>query len=77
MDAEFDYDLTANQWETLKALRLPAAKCRVLNRFIVDQLIALQLAARTDGSTDGQPGLTEQGRKALVRGSVRLWDVAA
>ena len=73
MDAEFDYDLTANQWETLKTLRLPAAKCHMLNRFIVDQLIALQLAA----GSDGHPRLTEKGRKALVRGSVRLWDVAA
>ena len=73
MSAEFDYDLTANQWETLKALRLPAAKCHMLNRFIVDQLIALQLAA----GSDGHPMLTERGRKALVRGSVRLWDVAA
>ena len=77
MNAESDHDLTANQWETLKALRLPAAKSRVLNRFIVDQLIALQLATRKDGSNDGCPVLTEQGRKALVRGSVRLWDVAA
>jgi len=24
MDTEFDYDLTPNQWETLKALRKPA-----------------------------------------------------
>ena len=73
MSAEFDDDLTSNQWETLKALRLPAAKCHMLNRVIVDQLIALALAARSDG----QPMLTEKGRKALVRGSVRLWDVAA
>ena len=77
MSAEFEHDLTGNQWETLKALRLPASKCHMLNRFIVDQLIALELAARTDGSNDGYPVLTEKGRKALVRGSVRLWDVAA
>jgi hypothetical protein len=73
MSAEFEYDLTTNQWETLKALRLPASKCHMLNRLIVDQLIALQLAARNEG----HPILTEKGRKALVRGSVRLWDVAA
>jgi hypothetical protein len=73
MSAEFDYDLTANQWETLKALCLPAAKCHTSNRFIVDQLVALQLAA----SNDGSPVLTEKGRKVLVRGSVRLWDLAA
>jgi hypothetical protein len=73
MSAEFDADLSTNQWETLKALRLPASKCQALNRFIVDQLVALQLAA----STNGHPVLTDKGRKALVRGSVRLWDVAA
>ncbi len=73
MSAEFDDELTSNQWETLKALRLPASKCHRLNGLIVDQLIALQLAVRTDG----HPVLTEQGRKVLVRGSVRLWDVAA
>jgi hypothetical protein len=73
MSAEFDHELTSNQWETLKALRLPGSKCHTLNRLIVDQLIALQLAARADGHST----LTEKGRKALVRGSVRLWDVAA
>ena len=73
MSAEFDPDLSTNQWETLKALRLPASKGHALNRFIVDQLVTLQLAARPDG----HPVLTEKGRKALVRGSVRLWDVAA
>ena len=28
MNAEFDYDLTRDQWEALKALRLPAAERR-------------------------------------------------
>jgi hypothetical protein len=44
-----------------------------MSRFVVDQLIVLQLAARAGD----QPVLTEKGRKALVRGSSRLWDVAA
>jgi hypothetical protein len=73
MSAEFDYELTSDQWEALKALRLPDARRRMLNRFIVDGLVRLQLAAITD---DG-PVLTEKGRKTLVRGSSRLWDVAA
>jgi hypothetical protein len=73
MNAELDHDLTQEQWEALKALRLPAPKCRTLNRFIVERLIALQLA----GMTDDCPVLTEKGRKVLVRGSSRLWDVAA
>jgi hypothetical protein len=87
MNAEIDYDLTPDQWETLKALRLPAPKCRVLNPSIVENLIALQLAAMTDGHaamtdghaamTDGHPAITPKGRRVLLRGSPRLWDVAA
>lgn len=73
MDAEFDCDLTPDQWEALKALRLPAARCRLLNRFVVENLVALQLAAVIDGC----PVITQRGRKVLVRGSSRLWDVAA
>jgi hypothetical protein len=73
MNAELDFDLTQEQWEALKALRLPASKRRTLNRFIVERLIALQLARMTDNCSV----LTEKGRKVLVRGSSRLWDVAA
>jgi hypothetical protein len=73
MNAEFDYDLTPDQWETLKALRLPAAQRRILNRFVVEGLLALQLAAMTDDC----PIITSKGRSVLLRGSPRLWDVAA
>jgi len=73
MNAEFDHDLTTDQWEALKALRLPVGKRRNLVRFIVDRLVALELAARVDD----HPVLTELGRKALIRGSCRLWDLAA
>jgi hypothetical protein len=73
MNAKFDHELTSCQWEALKALRLPAAKRRTLDRFIVDRLVALGLAAWAED----QAILTEEGRKALVRGSFRLWDVAA
>jgi hypothetical protein len=73
MNAELDFDLTTAQWETLKALRLPTSKCHTLNRFTVDRLVALQLAVWAGDHAV----LTEKGRKALVRGSVRLWDVAA
>ena len=73
MNAEIDYDLTLDQWETLKALRTSAAKLRVLNRFVVEQLIALRLAAQVG---DG-PAITPEGRSVLLRGSPRLWDVAA
>lgn len=73
MSAEYDFDLTPNQWEVLKALRLPASKRRVQSRFVIDGLVALQLAAIAD---DG-PRLTEMGRKVLVRGSSRLLDLVA
>jgi hypothetical protein len=73
MNAEFDYDLTSDQWEALKSIRLPASKRRLLNRSIVESLVALQLVVMSDNI----PVITSRGRKALVRGSPRLWDVAA
>jgi hypothetical protein len=73
MSTEFDYDLTPNQWDVLRSLRLPASRRGALNRFVVDGLIALALAAMMDD----RPVLTEKGRKVLVRGSSRLLDLAA
>jgi hypothetical protein len=73
MNAEFDYDLTPDQWEALKTLRLPAPRSRLLNKFAVENLVTLQLAAIIDEC----PFITPRGRKVLVRGSSRLWDVAA
>lgn len=73
MNPEFDYDLTPDQWETLKALRAPTPKARVLNRFVVGNLVALGLA----DTTDGRPFLTPKGRSVLLRGSPRLLDLAA
>jgi hypothetical protein len=73
MNPEFDYDLTPDQWETLKALRAPAPRARALNRFVVETLVALQLAEMTDG----RAVLTPKGRSVLLRGSPRLLDLAA
>jgi hypothetical protein len=73
MNAEFDYDLTLGQWEALKALRLGAPERRMLNRFVVENLVALQLAAITDAG----PVITSRGRSVLLRGSPRLLDLAA
>jgi hypothetical protein len=74
MSAEFDCELTFEQWEVLRALRLPVPRSRRLNGLVVDGLIALQLAAMID---DG-PVITPRGRKVLVRGSSRLLlDLAA
>jgi hypothetical protein len=73
MNAEFDYELTREQWETLKALRLPAAERRILDRMAAKSLINLGLAA----TTGAHPIITPKGRHVLLRGSPRLWDVAA
>jgi hypothetical protein len=74
MSAEFDYELTPDQWEALKSLRLPVPRSRRLNVSVVDGLIALQLAAMIDD----RPVMTPRGRKVLVRGSSRLLlDLAA
>ena len=73
MNAEVDYDLTPDQWETLKMLRVPTPKPVAVNRFILEELVALRLAA----IRDTLPVITPLGRKVLIRGSARLWDVAA
>jgi len=74
MNAEVDYDLTSDQWETLKMLRVPTSTTPcALNRPTVGELIALRLAA----ISDNLPVITAKGRKVLIRGSARLWDVAA
>jgi hypothetical protein len=73
MNAEIDYDLTPDQWEALKALRGPAPEHRSSIRSVVDHLVALGLAIKTDD----RPVITRKGRSVLLRGSPRLWDVAA
>jgi hypothetical protein len=73
MSAEIDYDLTVDQWEALRAIRVPAANGRALHRSVVESLLALQLAEMTDG----RPVITPKGRSVLLRGSPRLLDVAA
>jgi hypothetical protein len=73
MNTELDYDLTPDQWETLKALRTPAAMPRTSNRHVLESLVALELAV----SCSEFPLITAKGRKVLIRGSSRLLDVAA
>jgi hypothetical protein len=74
MNAELDYDLSPEQWNALKALRASAAQRRVSNRFLLEPLVMLGLAAI---GAEG-PQITAIGRKVLIRGSSRLWeDVAA
>jgi len=73
MNDEIDYALTPDQWETLKALRVPASSILALSQFVLDDLVALGLAT----IRDDMPAMTPKGRKVLIRGSSRLWDVAA
>jgi hypothetical protein len=73
MDTELDYDFTPDQWETLKALRIPATERRGLSGPIVDHLVALELAT----ISQGRPCISAKGRRVLLRGSPRLLDVAA
>jgi hypothetical protein len=71
MDTEFDYDLTPDQWETLKALRSPGAMPR--KTIQLASLVELELVVMCEDL----PLLTTRGRKVLIRGSSRLLDVAA
>lgn len=73
MDTEFDYDLTLDQWETLKALRMPGAVPQMTVGNQLRNLVALKLVVMCEDS----PLLTSRGRRVLVRGSSRLLDVAA
>jgi hypothetical protein len=73
MDDQINYDLSREQWETLKALRTPVSGLSALGRFVLGDLVALGLVSMSDNL----PLITPKGRKALIRGSSRLWDVAA
>jgi hypothetical protein len=73
MNDEIDYELTIEQWETLKALRMSATTLSALRRTVVEDLAALGLATICDTIAV----MTPSGRKALIRGSSRLLDVAA
>jgi hypothetical protein len=73
METEFDPELAPDQWEALKALRAPALAPGRANPFLLKQLIALELAA----ISDGLPRITPIVRRVLIRGSSSLLDVAA
>ena len=73
MDAEFDCELSPDQWEMLKALRSPAPDRRMTSRPVLAELIALGLAT----FKDERPVITAKGRKVLVRGSEKLLDLSA
>jgi len=72
MSAEIDDDLVPELWETLKALRAANSKNHESNR-LVASLVELQLVKIIDDVA----AITPRGRSVLLRGSPRLWDVAA
>jgi ribosomal protein S19E (S16A) len=67
-----ELQLSANQWEMLRALR-PGAPASRLNRYVLDQLVELGLVTLADDT----PSLTAAGRTVVLRGCPRLWDLAA
>jgi hypothetical protein len=74
MDAEFDFDLSLDQWEMLRALRLPPHQRRRANMQPgLERLMTLGLAAWMAES----PVITATGRKVLIRGSAKLMDLRA
>ena len=74
MNDEFDYELTRDQWEALKAVRSPASERAKVNRFTIESLVALDLVAMLDNFA----AITPRGRKVLIRGSSQLLhDIAA
>lgn len=73
MSDENDFDLRPDQWEALKALRLPVAGLPIPTRLALADLVALGLVIMVDRV----PAITDKGRKALVRGSFSLLDAAA
>ena len=78
MNDEFDYELTLDQWEALKALRAPAANPSRLRRSAVESLIALGLVALREEFDRHYPSGTQGPDSRLVaivaghRGVIRL-----
>jgi hypothetical protein len=73
MSNDVDFDLSPDQWEVLKALRKPVSNGRLAQAYVVEGLVKLGLVV----VNDDVPAMTPAGRKALVRGSCRLLDLAA
>jgi hypothetical protein len=72
MDGEIDVPLDRSQWETLKALGAPDPSRWRADDLAIQTLVAAKLAE----IREGRAVLTAEGRKAVVRGSPRLWDAS-
>lgn len=73
MTREPDNDLSFEQWEALKALRPSGPATPKVSAHVLQQLVANDLVVILH---DG-PVITPKGRSVVLRGSPRLWDLAA
>jgi hypothetical protein len=73
MNNDIDFDLSPDQWEALRTLRNPVSSGRLSKAYLIESLVKFGLVV----VNDGVPVMTVTGRKALVRGSCRLLDLAA
>ena len=73
MSNDIDFDLSPDQWEALRTLRNPVSSARLSKADLIESLVKFGLVV----VNDGVPVMTPTGRKALVRGSCRLLDLAA
>ena len=73
MNANVDDDLTRVQWEALKAFRRGPPEISLFNQSVLESLIVLQLVT----VSEDRLAMTSRGRQVLLRGSPKLWDVAA
>jgi hypothetical protein len=70
---QIDVDLDRTEWETLRNLGAPEPDHHSLDGQAFERLVASELVA----VRDGRAVITPLGRKVIVRGSPRLWDLSA
>jgi hypothetical protein len=73
MSDEPDNDLSFDQWEALKSLRPSGPTAPKLSAYVLEQLVVNDLVVMLPGG----PVITPKGRSVVLRGSPRLWDLAA
>ena len=64
MSNDFDFDLSPDQWETLRALRNPVSNGHLSKAYLLDSLVKLGLVI----VSDGVPAMTPAGRKVTTEG---------
>ena len=69
---QIDVDLDRTDWETLRSLGAPNADHHRLDGQAVERLVASEFVA----VQDGRAVITPLGRKVIVRGSPRFWNLS-